>query len=174
MVPVYDALAGVTVPPEKLHSRTAIVLAALTRMFASKPASSPLGNPGATDLPTAAPVRGKVRSGAHDPLAIAPKLSVAEAVRNVGTAAESTAMLVLEPVSTVIIPVAPLTLFPLRRALLSAPPVLSQVPLVAVQVNNGIESTGNAVTPADAEHGDVHVSVRLWPAVNVPLESTYT
>src|SRR5450432_2114079 len=148
-----------------------MVFAELTRIFAISPASSPPGSAGATALPTAAPASGKVVS-AHVPLASDPKLRVAEAVRYVGTAAESTAMLVVEPVSNATIPIPAFRVFPLRKARLSNPPAASHVLLVAVHVNSGIEFTGKAVTLAAAEHGDVHVSVKLWPAVNVPFEST--
>ena len=122
-------------------------------------------------MPTAAPASGKVVS-AHAPLVIGPKLSVAEAARYVGTAAESTEMLMADPVSNVTIPVPAFSVFPLKKARLSDAPAVSQVPLVAVQVNRGIAFTGKAVTPATAKHGNAQVSVKLCPAVNVPFEST--
>ena len=92
---------------------------------------------------------------------MAPKFSVADAVKYVGTAAESTEMLVLEPVSTVTMPAPALRILPLNSARLSSPPVVSQAPPVAVQVYMGIELTGNAVTPDAAVHRAMHASVKL-------------
>jgi hypothetical protein len=62
-----------------------------------RPASNPSGHPRATELPGAAPANEKVRSAAQARAAMAPKFSVADAVGYAGTAAESTAIFVVEP-----------------------------------------------------------------------------
>ncbi|HXN45692.1 MAG TPA: hypothetical protein VN893_03570, partial [Bryobacteraceae bacterium] len=66
IVALYTALAGVTVCP-MAQSRTEIWLAPLTHMFPIRPLAMPLGHPGATVSPAAAPVKVNVRSGEQVP-----------------------------------------------------------------------------------------------------------
>lgn len=80
-MPRYVALAGLSVDPDKLHMRTEIVFGALTHMSPSSPAAKLLGQPGATESPTVAPVSVNVWFDPQDPVVIAPKLSAAVAVR---------------------------------------------------------------------------------------------
>ena len=49
----------------------------------------------------------------------------------------------------------------LWKARQSVPPVVSQAPLVAVHVNNGMELEGNAVIPDAATQPDAQVTVKL-------------
>ena len=69
-------------------------------------------------------------------------------------------------------PVPAAMLLVLRKERKSVPPVASSVPLVTVQVNSGIPSGGNAVTPLAVLQVDTHVAPILFPTVNVPLLET--
>jgi hypothetical protein len=63
MVARYVSLGGAEAVPERLKSRTPIVLAPLTRIVPIKPAGSVAGHPPATASPVTAPVtRKSVRS----------------------------------------------------------------------------------------------------------------
>jgi hypothetical protein len=56
------ALARSNAEPEQSHRRTAMLPAAFTRMFPIKPGSNPLGHPGITASPAAAPSKANVIS----------------------------------------------------------------------------------------------------------------
>jgi hypothetical protein len=109
----------------------------------------------------------------HAPGKMLVKSSTAEAVRNVGTVAESTATTVCVPVSRATIPAPLPKLRVLRNARLSLPPFVSHTPFVAVHVKSGIDPGGKADTPLTAPHTPAHVSVRLCPAASAPEGSTY-
>jgi hypothetical protein len=76
--------------------------------------------------------------------------------------------------SALIIPSPAITLFELRNARWSAPPLESHAPLVADHVNNGIASAGNAVTPLCAVQAPLQLAVTLCPTVKIPALETYT
>jgi hypothetical protein len=80
----------------------------------------------------------------------------------------STLSIVLPDDSTLLSPLPGTILFELRKARQSVPPVKSQDPLVEDQVNSGMASGGNEVTPACATHPAVQLAVRLWPTVSAP------
>jgi hypothetical protein len=148
------------------------VLLALIRIIPINPLSKPCGHPGATESPADAPGIVSAES-AHAPGMILVKSNTAAVVRYVGTTAESTATTVCVPVSRDTIP-APLPKFRvLRNARLSLPPLMSQIPFVAVHVKSGIDPGGNAVTLPIAPHTPEQVNVRLWPAASAPEASTY-
>ena len=158
--------------PDKLQTLTPTVLLALIRIIPISPLSNPAGHPAATESPVDAPGMPNVES-LHAPGEMLVKSSTAEAVRNVGTVAESTATTVCVPVSRATIPVPLPKLRVLRNARLSLPPLVSQTPFVAVHVKSGIDPAGKADTPLTAPHTPAHVSVRLCPAASAPEASTY-
>jgi hypothetical protein len=78
------------VAPDTLQTLTATVLLALIRIIPINPFSNPAGHPAATESPIDAPATPSVES-LHAPGAMLVKSNTAEAVRYVGTVAESTA-----------------------------------------------------------------------------------
>ena len=79
---------------------------------------------------------------------------------------------VLPDISVLVIPGPTVTLFELRNARWSAPPLVAQVPLVADQVNRGMASAGKAVTPLCATQPLLQFAVTLWPTVSNPALDT--
>jgi hypothetical protein len=75
---------------------------------------------------------------------------------------------VVPEISVLVIPTPAITLFELRKARWSAPPFEFHAPLVADQVNRGMESAGNAVTPLTATQPLLQLAVTLCPTVNAP------
>jgi hypothetical protein len=93
IVALNTALAGSTSRPIA-HSRTELWVAALTHMFPIRPLSMPLGHPGATVSPGAAPDRVNVRSAEQLPADILAKSNETEFFMYVGTAVLSIAIVV--------------------------------------------------------------------------------
>ncbi len=79
---------------------------------------------------------------------------------------------VLPDTSVLVIPTPAVTLFELRNARWSAPPLESHAPPVADQVNSGIASAGNAVTPLWVTQPLLQLAVTLCPTVNTPALET--
>jgi tRNA A37 threonylcarbamoyladenosine synthetase subunit TsaC/SUA5/YrdC len=98
--------AGLTLAPNA-QSRIEIWPGALTHIVPTSPASIPLGHPGATASPAAAPGMESVKSAEQVFAAIRGKFSVTEFRKYVGTTVPSTAMVVCPPASTETIPVPP-------------------------------------------------------------------
>src|SRR5579864_1625633 len=96
MAALNAALAGVNAEPERLHSRTAMVSAALARMFPINPAFSALGHPAATASPGAAPGSANVNS-LHPAEAMLAKASVAVAFRYVAPPPPPAALITTRP-----------------------------------------------------------------------------
>ena len=81
--------------------------------------------------------------------------------------------MVVRPAVSVLINPSPETVFlALRKARKSTPPEVSHTPAVADHVNNGIESTGNPLTPDWEEQPAEQATVRLCPTVNTPALET--
>jgi hypothetical protein len=79
--------------------------------------------------------------------------------------AGSAARIVIPPLSTLVRLAPGWTDLVLRNALKSVPPLVSQVPLVADQVNSVMESGGKADTPL----WDMQLAVHLWSRYDRPL-----
>src|SRR5581483_1089687 len=167
------AIAGSTLAPEKLHSRTATLPASFTRIIPISPVSSPAGHPAATASPVAAPGTLNVCSAAQPLFGIAGKSSTALPVVYVGTVAVSTPTTVCPLVSEIAIPAPLFSTFAPSHARWSLPPLASQTPPSAVQVKTGITSAGNAVIPVTAAHPDEHVRLTLCPTVITPPGEMY-
>jgi hypothetical protein len=65
------------------------------------------------------------------------------------------------------------TLVVLSKARQSTPAFAFQAPLLAVQVNKGMELEGNALIPGAATHPVAQLTDMVWPTVRLPLRSRY-
>src|SRR6185436_21148271 len=97
------AAAGLIGPPLRLHTRMVIVFAALTHIVPSRLALNEDGQPAATALPIAAPVRLTVWSAQVSEARFA-KSTLASTVRIPGIYAESTPTVRGPPLDVVVIP----------------------------------------------------------------------
>jgi hypothetical protein len=78
----------------------------------------------------------------------------------------------LPEISVVVIPTPAVTLFELRNARWSTPPLAFHAPLVADHVNKGIASMGKAVTPLCVTQPLLQLAVTLFPTVKAPALET--